>query len=306
MLLLSLHAGTTLVVMRRFSVSRFWDVVRVNGVTDLFSIGAIPTLLLKSKLVAEEREHSLRFALQIGVPVSLHSEINDRWGFPWLEAYGSTEAGLITMMPLEFADEMAGSGSIGIPCPETTVRVVDDQGQSVQVGHSGEVLVRGPGLMRGYLGGAMVSSEVGEEGWLHTGDLARCDDRGFLYFSGRIKDIVRRSGENVSAPEVEDVLRAHPWIAEAAVIPVPDEVRGEEVKAYVQLVDGVTSSDLSPSMIVEYCGQNLASYKVPRYVEYCTDFPRTASMRVMKEELKSARADLTVGAWDRESGNRVR
>ena len=117
---------------------------------------------------------------------------------------------------------------------------------------------------------------------------------------GRTKDIIRRSGQNLAAAEVEDVLRAHPKVLDAAVIPVPDAERGEEVKAYVVLVDDEDERSFPPQEITNYCSDRLAAYKVPRYVEYRReDFPRTPSMRVRKEVLKAERADLTTGCWDR-------
>jgi acyl-CoA synthetase (AMP-forming)/AMP-acid ligase II len=131
----------------------------------------------------------------------------------------------------------------------------------------------------------------------------RQDERGLYYFVGRKKDMIRRSGENISAVEVEAVLRSHPEILEVAVIPVPDELRGEEVKAYIQLKAGVTPDRLTPAQIIEFCRSRLASYKIPRYVEYrADDFERTPSMKVQKQSLISGRADPITGAWDRETG----
>src|SRR6185295_16843866 len=143
-------------------------------------------------------------------------------------------------------------------------------------------------------------------GWYRTGDLVRADAQGFYYFLGRKKDMVRRGGENIAAAEVEAVLRAHPKIQDAAVIPVPDDIRGEEVKAYVLLAEGCVADDLPPEEIVAHCADRLAAFKVPRYVEYRSAvFPRTPTMRVRKEELKAA-PDLTADSWDREHGRRSR
>jgi crotonobetaine/carnitine-CoA ligase len=204
-------------------------------------------------------------------------------------------------MPLEYADEMTGSGSIGIAVPEVDIRLAGEDGQDVPAGATGEFVMRGPGMFRGYLGRPEATREAVPDGWLRTGDLGRQDDRGFYYFMGRKKDVIRRSGENLTATEVEDALRAHSVILDAAVIPVPDRERGEEVKAYVLLADGRSEADLPPEKIVEFCAERLAWYKVPRYIEYrATDFPRTPSMRVRKEVLKAERADLTEGCWDRE------
>jgi carnitine-CoA ligase len=301
MLLASLRAGTSLVVMRRFSVSRFWDVVRAHRVTRLFGLASIPSLLLKAEPSARDREHEVRLALQIGVPTSLHRAMVDRWGIPWVEGYGLTETGLVASMPLEHAGEMVGSGSIGLPCPGAEVRLLAEDGRPVQDGERGEIVVRAPGLMRGYLNRPDATAETVRDGWLHTGDLARQDERGFLYFLGRKKDIVRRSGENVAAAEVEDVLRAHPAVLEAAVVAAPDELRGEEVKAFVALVDGGATASVSPAQLVEHCRARLAKHKVPRYVVFRDDpFPRTPSMRVKKDALVAEGADPAVAVWDRE------
>ncbi|TAN34622.1 hypothetical protein EPN29_02355 [bacterium] len=301
MMLTSLISGGTLVAMRRFSVSRYWQVVRRHGVTIIFGIASIPSLLLKQPPSTEDRNHKVKFALQLGMPAHLHRSVEERWGFRWVEGYGLTETGLVVSMPLALAAEMTGSGSIGVPCPEAEVSVIDDAGKPVAPGDIGEILIKAPGLMKGYLNRPDATAATIQDGWLFTGDLGHFDDRGFLYFNGRKKDIVRRGGENVAAAEVEQVLRSHPLVLEAAVVPVPDDVRGEEVKAFILLVEGATPDQFPPPKVVEYCAQRLARYKVPRYIEYRrTDFPRTPSMRVKKHALLEERRDQIAGAWDRE------
>jgi carnitine-CoA ligase len=300
-LLAALQGGGALVVMRRFSVSRFWDVVRGHGVTELLTIASIPLFLLKAAPSPHDRDNIVKYAIQLAIPRHLHRELNDRWGFPWLEGYGSTEAGAVAGMPLSYAEEMTGSGSVGLPYPEVEVRITANDGEDVEPGEVGEIVVRQPGMMRGYLGRPDATATVLRDGWVHTGDLGRFDERGFLYFVGRTKDMIRRSGENLSAAEVEEVLRMHPKVLDAAVLPVPDELRGEEVKAYVQLKQDESVESCPPSELADFCSQNLAAFKVPRYIEYWSgDFPRTPSMRVKKEELRAQKADLTSGAWDRE------
>src|SRR5262249_40456203 len=153
------------------------------------------------------------------IPVALHRTLVDRFGFPWLENYGSTEGGIGARMPVEFADEMVGSGSMGLPTPETQLRIAGERDEELPAGAEGEILVRSPGMFRGYLNRPEETADVMRGGWYHTGDIGRRDDRGFYYFVRRIKDIVRRSGENVSATEVEEVLRAHPKVRDAAVVP---------------------------------------------------------------------------------------
>jgi crotonobetaine/carnitine-CoA ligase len=291
--LLSLTAGTPLVVMRRFSVSRFWDVVRENDVTIVFGIASTANLLLKAPPNPRDREHQVRFVLHVGIPTDLHAQLVERWGVPWVEGYGLTETGLVASMPLDRAEDMTGSGSIGLPAPEVDVIVADDEDHPLPTGSVGELLLRAPGLMSGYLNRLEATDEIMRGGWLHTGDLATCDDSGYLYFKGRAKDIVRRGGENVAATEVEQVLRGHPAVLEAAVVPAVDDLRGEEVHAVVVLVEGGTAS---AAELVDFCAQRLAKYKVPRYLSFRDhDFPRTPSMRVKKDEIRS-----TVPGWDRE------
>ena len=300
-LMMKLQIGGALVAMRRFSVSRYWDVVSRFGVTKVHAIASIPVLLVKATPHPLERKHTVHHATCAAVPANLHRQLVDRFGFPWLDNYGATETGMMCRVPWQARDEMVGTGSIGVPNPEVEVRVVDDDRRDVGVGQPGEALIRAPGMFRGYFNRPDATAEALRDGWYHTGDLVRQDERGFVYFLGRKKDIVRRSGENIAAAEVEAVLRLLPQVKDAAVIPVPDEVRGEEVKAYVLLVDGVTPGDLPPEEIVRHCAEQLAAFKVPRYVEYRTgDFPRTASMKVQKPDLKAEKADLTDGAWDRE------
>jgi crotonobetaine/carnitine-CoA ligase len=156
-------------------------------------------------------------------------------------------------------------------------------------------------MFSGYFNRPDATAEAMKGGWYHTGDLVKRDERGFVYFLGRKKDIIRRSGQNVAAAEVEAVLRLIPQVKDAAVIPVPDEIRGEEVKAYLLLVDGKSPADLPPEEVVHFCTERLSGFKVPRYIEYRSgDFPRTPSMRVQKQELKAEKKDLTQGAWDRD------
>jgi acyl-CoA synthetase (AMP-forming)/AMP-acid ligase II len=300
-LLECLEVGGALVVMRRFSVSRFWNVVRDHKVTQILSFSSIPLFLLKAPPDPRDRDNRVRVARHLAMPVHLHRQIVERWGFPWVEGYGISEGNLVAGMPLQHADEMVGSGSIGIPVPELALRIVDEAGHDVPVGQTGQFIVKGPGMFRGYLNRPDATREVMKDGWLHTGDLGRADERGFLYFMGRSKDIIRRSSENIACAEVEDVLRAHPRILDAAVIPVPDAERGEEVKAYILLVAGESEATVPPEEIVAFCAERLTGFKVPRYIEYrATDFPRTPSMRIQKELLRQERADLVAGAWDRE------
>jgi crotonobetaine/carnitine-CoA ligase len=301
-LLCILHAGEALVVMRRFSVSRFWQVAHDHRATLVYLIASMPILLLKQAASAIERQHRLRMVVCLAVPAGLHRQLVDRFGVPFLDGYGSTEAGWVTRVPWKHAEASVGSGSMGVAVPECELRVVDEAGRDLPVRREGELLVRAPGLFAGYLNQPEATAAAMRGGWYHTGDLVRVDAAGSYYFIGRKKDIVRRGGENIACAEVEAVLRTHPKVRDAAVIPVADEIRGEEAKACVLLVEGCSADDLPPAEIVAHCAGRLAPFKIPRYIAYqATDFPRTPSMRVRKEDLKAV-GDPTAGAWDRERG----
>jgi carnitine-CoA ligase len=300
--LAALRCGGAVVVMRRFSVSRFWNVVRSTAVTEILGIASIPALLLKAEPSPADRDHQVKRALQVAVAANLHREMTDRWGFPWVDGYGITEGNFVTRVPLDLAEEMVGSGSIGIAVPEMMIRLIDDDGHDVQPGATGEFLLSGPGLMLGYLNRPEATAEVLKDGWFRTGDLGRQDERGLYYFVGRKKDIIRRSGENLAASEVEEVLRGHPKVLEVAVIGVPDDLRGEEVKAFILPVEGQSPATIAPEELVAWCEARLARYKVPRYIEYrTTDFPRTPSLRVQKTLLRTPEYANQGPVWDREN-----
>jgi carnitine-CoA ligase len=298
-LLTSLQAGAALVVMRRFSVSRYWDVVHDNDVTQLFTIGSIPALLLSAAPSAREREHKVRFGVQVAVDASLHREMTDRWGIPWMDAYGLTETGGLIGMPPQDAERMTGTGAMGRPRLGVEVRLIDDEGIEVPDGQPGELLAKAPDIMTGYLNRPEATAEaIDAQGWFHTGDYVRRDEQGWMYFVGRKKDIVRRAGENIAAAEVEEVLRAHPLVIDAAVVPVQDRLRGEEVLAYVYTASEQPAGELGP-LLAEHCAAKLARHKVPRYLIFTTeDLPRTPSMRVAKSQLP--RGQVPSAAWDRE------
>lgn len=298
--LTALQVDTRMVSLRRFSVSRFWPVVRDSGATVLLGIGSIPNLLLTAEPSDVERQHAVRLALQIGVPAQQHDALIERFGFPWIELYGQAESGLSIGMPMEDAERYVGSGAIGIPFPEVQVRLVDPSGDDVLGAGSGELLVLAPHMMREYLGRPEATAEaLTADGWLRTGDRVRRDRDGVHYFLGRTKELIRRGGENIAPFEVESVLRLHPQVVDAAVVPVADPLRGEEVKAYIEVAP---ASEVDPGEVVAFCRQHLARHKVPRFVEVRREpFPRTPSHRIRKTELQVDGAHRTEQAWDGEA-----
>jgi carnitine-CoA ligase len=301
LLFASLDVGTPLIVMRRFSVSRFWAVAREYRATVIITIGSIPNLLLTAPPSPAERDHAVRAAIAVGVPKAQHAELVERFGFPWLEYYGSSESGPALAMPEAMAERYVGTGALGVPVPEIEARLVDGDGVPLDGPAAGELELRGAVLFDGYLGNPAATAEVLHDGWLRTGDLMRRDADGVYYFSGRRKELIRRGGENVAPAEVEAVLRLHPSVVDAAVVPVEDALRGEEVKAYVEVRDG---DPVEPAALVAFCAERLAPFKVPRYVELRTEpFPRTPSLRIVKSALAAGGAHRTDTAWDREAAD---
>ncbi|MEQ9241200.1 class I adenylate-forming enzyme family protein [Roseovarius indicus] len=302
-LLTSLASRGTMIAMRRFSVSRFWDVVRTHDATEILSIASIPALLLTGERSEAERDHRIRLAIHAGLPPDIHAELLERYGFDWLNQYGQTEGGLISRVPMEGSERFTGTGTMGVEPPGVQVKVLNEAGEEVPVGEAGEAAVFSEDVFRGYLGRPEATAETIRDGWVHTGDLVRRDAQGLLYFVGRKKEIVRRSGENISGAEVEAVLSSHPRIVEAAVIPVPDKLRGEEVKAILSVKGGGGREALPPDEVLAWCRERLAGFKVPRYLAWQEgEFPRLPSMKIDRQALRRAHDFDDPGLWDREAG----
>ena len=285
-----------LVILPRFSASGFWRSVRDNRVTYFYCIGTMPRFLLKQPEDPDvERAHQVRRVLCSGIPPEHHARLEERYGCPWREVYGSTELGCVLSVP--FSDTASvGSGSMGRPVPGRQIKVVDDAGRPVAPGTAGELLTRGGETMIGYHGLPDETARWRRNGWAHTGDLVVADEQGACRIVGRLKDMIRRGGENIAAAEVEAVLSDHAAVRAAACVAVPDEERGEEVKAYVQLQPGAGA--VSPDELVAHARRKLAAFKVPRYIQFVDEFPLTPSQRIAKPQLIAGQPDLRAGSYD--------
>ena len=290
---LGLAGGATLVVLDRFHPSTFWAKIREHGVTWFYCLGLMPTLLLRQPPSEDDRNHHVRAICASAIPHELHAQLEQRWGVPWYEAFGMTETGGDIRMTVADHDETVGTGCIGRPSRDREVMIADDDGKPLPRGETGELLIRGVGLLHGYHEDPEATAKAFRQGWFHTGDLARMDDAGRVYYVGRTKDMIRRSGENISADEVERALLLHPAVKLAAVVAVPDELRGEEVKAYV-VCDGERPA---PAELAAFCAEKLAYFKVPRFWAFADELPLTPSERVAKGELRKI-ADPRTGSWD--------
>jgi len=298
----ALASGAQLVVLDRFHPSTFWEKVRKYNVTFFYCLGVMPTLMLKMPPSPEDRKNRVRHISCSAIPPHLHKELEERWGAPWYEVFGMTETGGDISVKPEDHDKLVGTGCIGKPNKSREARIVDEQDRPVPRGQVGELVLRGPWMMDGYFKNPEATQEAFRGGWFHTGDLAWMDENGYIYYVGRKKEMIRRSGENISASEVEEVIKLHPGVQYVACVPVPDDVRGEEVKAYVVLRPGETKETVPPEELVEFCSKKLAYFKVPRYWEYRDDLPRTPSERVAKHVLIKEKSDLRLDSYDRVEG----
>ncbi|KFU80257.1 Acyl-CoA synthetase (AMP-forming)/AMP-acid ligase II [Amycolatopsis lurida] len=286
---LALTVGAPLVVLPRFSASTFMADVRRHRATFFYVLGSMPTLLSKQPPTPEDRDNDLRLVFCSGIPAGLHARLEERWGAPWREVYGMTESGIDLFSPFDDSDAV-GSGSLGRPVPTKQIRVVDPDGSEVPDGEAGELVIAGRPMMDGYWNRPEDTARVLRDGWLHTGDVVVRRPGDGIRLVGRIKDMVRRGGENVASVEVEAALERDDRVVSAAVVAEPDETLGEEVKAFVQLAAGVPAELATAERIVERAGKELARFKLPRYVEFVADFPRTPSERIAKTALKARAA----------------
>jgi long-chain acyl-CoA synthetase len=297
LLLMTLYQRATLFVAEKQSTSRFSGWLKEYDI----EFCLLPWVLNGMEPQAHDADNRVIRANIYGCPRDLHAGLEARFDLNAREAFGMTELGPAMFVPLERSDKV-GSGSCGVPCPFRECRIVDDAGAEVAPGEVGELQIRGPGIMSGYYNNAEATAEALVGGWFRSGDLFRQDGDGFYHIVGRKKDMIRRSAENIAAREVETVLAAAPGIAEVAVVGVPDELRGEEVKAYLKPKDGVRPDPALLEGAIACAREGLASFKVPRFWTFVEDFPRTASLKIAKPQITAGVDDLRAGAYDITTG----
>ncbi len=245
-----------------------------------------------------DADNSLIYVSAFQYKGETHKQLERRFNLIGRDAFAMTETGSGTFMPIA-ASHMVGLGSCGLPAPMRHFKLLNDSGSEVSQGESGVLWVKGRGLFLGYYNKPEANAKEFDGDWFCSGDIARQDENGYFYIVGRTKEMIKRSGENIAAREVEAVLRELPQVMEAAVLPVPDEHRREEVKAYLILRDDLSTDDCPPKKIIEHCAQRLAAFKLPRYIAYVNDFPRTPSNKVAKQRIIDSSDDLRLDAFDR-------
>jgi acyl-CoA synthetase (AMP-forming)/AMP-acid ligase II len=292
-----LMGGRPLVVLPRFSASGFWTSVRHHGATLTYVLGAMPMLMSAQPAGPLDSDGPLRLVLCSGIVPDLHRRFEERWGAPWRELYGSTESGLDLAVP-PGADQTVGTGAMGQPTAGKQVRVAGEADVTLPDGEIGQILIRGKPMMTGYWNHPDSTERAFRDGWYHTGDLGFRDAAGWIHHAGRLKDMIRRGGENISAAEVENVLALHPAVAAAALVPIPDEMFGELPKAFVQLTPGYQPDTPTAVSLLEHARAKLARFKVPAYLEFVESFPMTPSARVQKRMLLHPERDQRRGVFD--------
>ncbi len=291
-----LLTGGCLIPLDRFHPKTWWDSVRDSGATVLHYLGVMPAILMKAEPSARDQQPAIRFGFGAGVDRKLHQPFEERFGFPLLEAWAMTETGAGAVIIANHEPRHIGSSCFGREEDDVLVRIVADSGAEAAAGEPGELLVRHAGedprygFFAGYLKDEDATSQAWEDGWFHTGDIVRRDADGALRFVDRKKNVIRRSGENISAVEVESVLLQHPLVKAVAVAAVPDAVRGDEVLACVvpeSLPAEGAAMEQAARSIVQWSLEQLAYYKAPGYVAFVDSLPLTTTNKIQRGEMKA-------------------
>jgi long-chain acyl-CoA synthetase len=278
-----LAAGGSTVIAPRFDPNTFWELVERVRPTFFSAVPTIYAMLTALPVEVRPDTSSLRCVVcgAAPMPAAAIRAFEDRYGVSILEGYGQSEGTVVTT-----ANPLRGlrkPGTVGLPLPGQEVRVVGDDDEPLASGQVGEVTVRGPNVMRGYLGKPEETARTLRGGWLHTGDVGRFDDDGYLVLVDRLKDMIIRGGENIYPKEIEDALYTHPSVLEAAVVGRPDPLFGEEPVAFVVLRPGLAAE---PDDLIEHCKSVLAKFKVPRAVFIEHTLPKTPIGKIAKPVLR--------------------
>jgi acyl-CoA synthetase (AMP-forming)/AMP-acid ligase II len=293
-----LSVGGSIMLTERFSASRFWTEVREHSITTSSIMRTIPQILLSLPERSDDGDNPLRLVVTLLSP-EMHLRFEERFKLKAVPSYSLTEDILSVIGPANMPKEKLGSCGVPLAPEVHTVAIHDEAGRALPPEKAGEIVKRSPTVMKGYYKNPEASVKALKDGWLYTGDLGYLDDDGYLYFVDRVKDMVRRGDENISSEEVERVLNSHPQVAESAVIAVPDPIRGEEVKAYIVLKLPATAESVPPEEIWEFCKPHLAAYKLPRYLEYRAELPKTPSSKVQKNILRDESKQPSSKVFDR-------
>ena len=277
----------------RFSVENFWKDIRQFGVTVTVGVGGICQMLYAQPPDEQDSDNPLRMIYSVPNPHDVLDQFKRRFKLELTEGYGSTEANIVVYTR---PSEDTPLGAAGRAAPYYDIRIVDGNDRDVPVGESGEIIVRPKfpnTLMEGYYGLPEKTIETFKNLWFHSGDRGMMDERGYLFFLDRMKDAIRRRGENISSFEVERITAKHPAVSEVAAIAVPANVGEDEVKIVVVRQSNLSLDELS---LFQHCAKEMPYFMVPRFIEFVEDLPRTPTQKVRKIELRLL--GVTNSTWD--------
>jgi len=300
----ALLAGCRVVFEPRFSASRFWATMREADATVVYLLGAMVPILLAQSAGDHERQHRVRVGLGPGVPAAAGEAFQARTGVALLEGYGSTETNFVIATHAATAADSPRRGVMGWLQPGFDARVVDEHDVELPAGEAGELLLRADepfAFASGYFGMPEGTVEAWRNLWFHTGDRVARDADGAFRFIDRIKDAIRRRGENISSFEVEQVLQSHPAVASVAVYPVRSDLAEDEVMAALVLREG---RGVEPAALALYCETRLPYFAIPRYIEVMAELPRTENGKVQKYKLRER--GVTAATWVASDGGRAK
>jgi carnitine-CoA ligase len=290
----ALLTGNFVCYERRFSASGFFPSLIESRATVTYLLGAMVPILLSRPVTPEECAHRTRIALAPGVPAQFHDVFARRTGIRLLDGWGSTETNFVLGATIDHQQP----GLMGPVFEGFDARVIDDRNQAVADGTAGELIVRSGeplAFASEYFGMADKTAEAWRDGWFHTGDRVVRQPDGCFRFVDRLKDAIRRRGENISSFEVEQVLLSHPAVANAAAFPVRSPLAEDEVMVAIIIHPGKTVAETE---LIEFCEPRLPYFAIPRYLEFMTDLPATESGKVQKYKLRER--GITANTWDRD------
>ena len=279
----SLFRNMTVVLLPSFNIDDIFSSIEKYRA---HSMSGVPTMYSFMLVYPEPKKYdlsSMRLWISGGGPLALETwqRFKDVYGFEITEGWGLTEAGANnTLNPI---GEGKKPGSIGIPMKGSDMAIMDDGGRCLLTGAEGEVVIRGPHVMKGYWNKPGETAEALRDGWLHTGDMGLVDEDGFYWITGRKKDLIIKGGENISPRKIEEVLYRHPCVSEAAVVGKEDPVYGEEIGAFVVLKPGETAT---AGEIIDFCRGELTNFLLPKEVVFLDKFPRSLVGKILKKELR--------------------
>jgi long-chain acyl-CoA synthetase len=278
-----LVGGYTSVVLDSFDIDKLFGAIQTYKANIM---GAVPTMYIFMLLHPEPQKYdlsSMKYWISGSAPLTLETweRFKSVFGFEIIEGWGLTEAGANNSVnPLEGKKKI---GSIGLPMKGTHMKVVDDQGHELPAGAQGEIAISGPMLMKGYWQNPEETAKVLRGGWLYTGDVGYQDEEGYFFITERKKDIIIKGGENIAPREVEEVIYSHPAVSEAAVVGVPDDIYGENIKAFVVLRPGGKATG---EEIIAYCHTKLKRFKSPETVVFLEALPKSLVGKILRKELR--------------------